>query len=241
MRIGILCMLLFVANNFILAQNYAFGVKGGLTVGIQQWNGFERDPLFAYHGAAYIESADEGTELALLAQLGYHVKGSALRNRFGVNLIDNQVFRAADRKFEFRNISLLLGAKQKKDFAEDIKTYWMVGIRGEYTIDTNLDIHRAYNLRYNTLFFPIDEFVQPWNYGVTVGGGFEFLFSELIGGVIEITVNPDFSRQYAQPLIPNVTDPFTGSVRSLPERSIRNIAFEISFGARFLRKVIYYD
>lgn len=237
MRIGIICMFFLVASNYIVAQNYAFGVKGGLTVGIQQWNGYERDPLFAYHGAAYIESADEGTELALLAQLGYHVKGSALRNRLGINFINNQVFRAADREFQFRNISLLLGAKQKKDFREDIKTYYMVGVRGEYTLNTNLN-----NLsRFNTLYFPIDAFVQPWNYGVTVGGGFEFLFSELIGGVVEFTINPDFSRQYAQPRIDNVTDPFTGTPRSLPERLIRNITFEISFGARFLRKVIYVD
>ncbi len=241
MRIGIGIAIVLLTVNSLYGQGYAFGVKGGLTVGIQQWNGFERDPLFAYNGAAYIESETEESGLALIAQLGYHVKGSALRNRFAVNFIDNQVFRAADREFQFRNISLMLGAKQKRDFADDVDAYWLIGVRGDYTVDTNLDIHQNFNSRYNTLFFPVDDFMQPWNYGVTVGGGFEFMFSELVGGVIEMTVNPDFSLQYLQPQINNVTDPFTGQLRSLPERRIRNLTFEITFGARFLRKVVYID
>ena len=59
--------------------------------------------------------------------------------------------------------------------------------------------------------------------------------------MIEFTVNPDFSLQYEQPAIPNVIDPITGQTRTLQERRIRNLTFEITVGARFLRKVEYID
>ena len=41
------------------AQSYAVAVKGGGSIGIQQWSGVSRSPLFAYHGMVAIESADE--------------------------------------------------------------------------------------------------------------------------------------------------------------------------------------
>lgn len=39
------------------AQSYAFGIKGGMTAGTQKWdNNFQREPLFRYHIAGFIES-----------------------------------------------------------------------------------------------------------------------------------------------------------------------------------------
>ena len=38
------------------AQGFAWGIKGGFTLGTQNWNGFERDPLIKYHGILFIES-----------------------------------------------------------------------------------------------------------------------------------------------------------------------------------------
>lgn len=223
------------------AQSYAFGVKGGLTVGLQQGNGLARDALFAYHGIGYIETAPEENNSALYAQLGYHVKGSALRNTFGRSFFDGQIYRVRDREFQYRNISLALGAKQKKDFGINAKLYYHFGVRVDYTLNTNLFIYEDYNLRYNTLFFPIDPFVQKWNYGFSAGGGFEFPFTDLIGGIVEVTVSPDVSRQYLQPQVNNVTNPFTGQSTSFGERQARNLVVELTVGLRFLRKVIYID
>jgi len=79
------------------------------------------------------------------------------------------------------------------------------------------------------------------NYGATVGGGWEFEFSELIGGLIEFTINPDLSNQYEQQAIPNVIDPFTNQPITLRERRVRNLTFEVKFGLRFMRKVEYID
>jgi hypothetical protein len=112
-------------------------------------------------------------------------------------------------------------------------------------VDTNLDEYDAYVTANPTFagIYPINsyEFIRRINYGITVGGGFEFPFSEYVEGLLEFTVNPDFSMQYQQPAIPNVTDPFTGQQRTLSERQIRNLTFEVTLGIRFLRKVEYLD
>lgn len=236
--------ILFVLFSFSFtsySQSYAFGVKGGLTASFQKWNNFERDPLYAYHGIAFIESAPEDNEFALFAQAGYHVKGSAIRNQNFFNPINGQIFRPPTRKFEFRNISLTLGGKQKYDWGVNNKFYYLFGFRGDYTVNTNFEEYAAINEALNTLFYPIDNFLRRWNYGATVGGGAEFPVSDYISAIIEFTVNPDFSRQYFQPPVPNVLDPYTGQTRTLRETEIRNVTFEISVGLRFLHEIEYID
>lgn len=226
----------------IFSQSYAFGVKGGLTVGVQQWNTFERDPLLKYHGVAFIETANEGENFALFAEAGLHLKGSAIRNRNFVNPINGTIVRPPAFEFIFRNISLVLGGKQKFDLGVSNAWYWLFGIRGDYTISTNLGEFSDLNAATATIF-PIDDdlFINQWNYGVTVGAGIEFPLSEYIGAVLEFSVSPDFSLQYNQPEIPNVFDPFTGNNRTLGERKIRNLVFEITAGFRFLHRIEYLD
>ncbi len=225
---------------FLDAQSYAFGVKGGLTLGTQKWNSFERDPLLKYNFIAFIESAEETGAFSVFAQLGYHVKGSAIRIR-GNNILGG-TFKLAEQ-FEFQNLSLVLGGKQRYELPGGrAKAYYLLGIRGDYTVATNLSDFKEFNEQNPTsAIFPFEQFVQKLNYGVTVGGGFEFPFSEFIAGILEFTVNPDFSKQYNQPPIPNVYDPFTMNNRTIPERAIRNITLEISLGIRFLRKIEYID
>lgn len=224
------------------AQGFAFGAKGGLTLGVQDWNGFEQDPLFKYHGILFIESLTEDTGLALFAQAGYHVKGSAIRNQiaFGV-LNSNQVFRLPPREFQFKNISLTAGVKKKYDIGGNKKAYYLFGLRGDYTVGTNLEQYELFTELYNTLIFPINGFVQEFNYGATVGGGLEFPIAELVGTVLEFTVNPDFSYQYRQPQINSVYNPYTGNNSSIGERLIRNLTIEVTAGFRFLRKIEYID
>jgi hypothetical protein len=134
-----------------------------------------------------------------------------------------------------------LGAKRKYDLSDTKKGYYLVGLRGDYTLSTNLDEYKEANEFNGGLFYPDNAFVRKWNYGVALGGGFEFNFGELVGALLEFTVNPDFSFQYKQPAIPNVRDPYTGQNRTIPERTIRNIAIEVSAGIRLLRKVEYID
>lgn len=228
----------------LCAQSYAFGIKGGLTVGTQRWTDFERDPSYKYHGIVFIESSEENNTVGLFAQAGYHIKGSALRNRNFINPISGNLFRPPAYEFLFRNASLTVGAKQKFDFATQSKLYYMLGVRGDFTISTNLGKYSEFNeLNPAYAIYPFDEptFIRDINYGLTIGGGIEFPFSEFVGMLLEMTINPDFSDQYQQPAIPNVTDPYTGTPRTIPERKVKNLTLELTVGFRFLHKIIYID
>ena len=220
-------------------QGSAFGVKGGLTMGFQKWNDFEQQPLFRYHGIVFIESLGDNV---LFAQAGYHVKGSALRNLRFTNPISGNIGSVPAQDFQFRNASLTLGAKKKHNMGSggNSKAYYMLGLRGEYTINTNLKEYENPNFPFLTTW-PTDSWVRKFNYGMTIGGGFEFPFGELISGLLEFTINPDLSKQYYQPAFENVYDPYTGTNRTTSERKITNITLEVTFGIRFLQIVEYID
>ncbi|HMO37874.1 MAG TPA: hypothetical protein PKC76_06600 [Saprospiraceae bacterium] len=246
MRIITLVFALFFTLN-LSAQSYAFGIKGGLTVGFQRWDeSFQRDALYRYHGIAFIESAPEGNEFAVFAQAGYHVKGSAIRT-FRTTVETPTGFVAVPSQtipFEFRNASLTLGGKKKYDLGVASKMYYLLGVRGDYTVSTKLRPDFVSEENPYAILFPFDGFVNKFNYGITLGGGLEFPFSEYIAGVIEFTVNPDFSRQYNQPEIPNVINPnpnFGSSRITIRERQIVNTTFEVTLGLRFLHKIVYID
>lgn len=248
-------LLLFLALTFTLqAQDgeeeyggYYFGIKGGLTIGQQQWNAYERDPLLAYHGIAFIESLPESGRFSLLAQAGYHVKGSSLRARNFFSGVSGNFLRAPAETFEFYNLSLTLGAKQVFSFTpRGGGLYYLIGLRGDYTLDTNLDRYDELgdpSVNRLRLFYPLEsyEFINRFNYGLTAGGGLQLLLSEFVGVNLEFTVNPDFSVQYRQPAITNVTNPYNGQPMTLQEREIRNLTFELTLGFRFLRKIIYVE
>lgn len=221
-------------------QGTAYTIKGGLTLGVQKWNGFDQDPLFKYHGAISAESLDETAQFSIFAQAGYHLKGSALRNGSFIDQ-NNNFQRLPAQEFIFKNISVVLGAKRKYEMSDALKGYYLIGLRGDYTIGTNLDEYKELNEVNNTLFYPSNAFVRDWNYGISLGGGFELALGELVGANLEFTVNPDFSQQYRQPQINNVYNPFTRQNGNIPERTVRNITFEISAGFRFLRVVEYVD
>lgn len=224
----------------LTAQSKAYIVKGGLSLGTQNWNSYERDPLFKYHGTVAVESAEETQRFSVFAQVGYHVKGSALRNNNLIDRLTGNVYRAPTQEFRFNNVSLMFGGKQRKELPGKAKLYYYLGIRGEYTVGTNLDDYIETNIQNGSLYFPDNQFVEEWNYGVTAGGGFEFPFSDLIGGVLDFSISPDFSFQYRRPAA-TVWDPFTGNNRQVGEQTIRNITFEVSLGIRMLQIIEYID
>lgn len=235
---------LLIGCQVVDAQSFAFGVKGGLTIGTQQWgNSFERDALFRYHGIAFIETLPDGNDFAILAQAGYHVKGSSIRTNFFTTAGDR---RQLVTPFEFNNISLTLGGKKKYDVGRgNMRLFYMFGVRGEYTVRTNLGPQDLIEDNpYLARIYPFEGFVNKFTYGATVGGGVEVPLGDLVGMSLEFTVNPDFSNQYNQPQIDNVIDPNPNATRptfTIPERQIRNLTFEVTAGFRFLRIVEYID
>jgi hypothetical protein len=234
----ILFVLFFFGQNH--AQSTAYVLQGGLTIGTQKWdNSFNRRPLFAYHGDLVIESVDnEDDKSSFFMQIGYHIKGSANRFRyFNINsgFPSTGVF---SERFEFRNISLILGAKQKYVFGSNgARYYFSAGLRGDYTLSTNID--ELPNAQFNPGAYPYIGGVRRWMAGVSIGGGLEFKFTELIGGELKISLHPDFTLQYSQPPVNNVINPYgpPGTTISIPERRIRNNTLEVSFGLRLLHKV----
>jgi len=228
----VICFLCITAN----AQNeevtgFFFGPKLGPTIGTQNWSGFERRAMLNYHGAFFIESLDRDFKGCFFGQLGYHSRGSGL-NVFRIGGV------TSSQSFVFRNISLMAGAK-KRLLTKTLKTpYYFVGVRAEYQLSNNIaDIQE----RYASPFFPVPEYINKFVYGISFGGGIEFLGSEFVHPAIELTISPDLSFQYQSPMIPNVVNPFNNQPTTLPERSIRNITIELSLVVRFMRRVVLID
>ncbi len=231
---GVMCLCLCPA----FAQGSRFGLKLGPTIGLQRWNYFQNDPLFRYHTALWMESFSEEDPFSFYGQVGYHVKGSATRYstpfQFG-----SQLFQIPTDKFVFRNASVSIGVK-KKFPKEKFSLYYGVGIRGDYTLSTNLKEYEQVNQ-----FLPIYPFasqVKRVMAGISFSGGVELPFNEFVGGILEMSISPDVTKQYFQLPINNIIDPYNpGQTISVGEKSIKNLAIEISLGIYFTRKVVYID
>ncbi len=243
MRRVFIILISFCFMTDLAAQGMAFGIKGGPLLGFQRGQGAQASALISYHGIAYIESLPPGNEYAFFLQAGYHKRGSA-RQRLNFNGFSTN--NIIPRGYEFSNAVLAAGLKKKYNW-RDRKTYYAIGFRGEYNINNNLeDFQNITFVNGQTSFnssiqYPFPEGVNKLTYGIMLGGGIEFEFTELVGGLIEFSVNPDLGPQYDAPAIPNVLDPFTGNTITIPERRFLNTTFEITFGLRFLRIVEYVD
>lgn len=238
----LLIIFIFILSITSYSQSFFFGIKGGSSIGYQKLESFNQKPVLTYHVATFWESYSEDNPLnALYVQLGYHNRGSALRNAIGVTIY-NEYYRLPTRNFLFHNISLGLGAKKKQDINDNLRSFYSFGLRGEYTLNTNLSKYAYLNQRMSNLYYPDDIFVKKWTYGASVGGGVEYMFSELIEGLFEITINPDLSNQYDQPQLGSIIDPYhPGNTTTVPRRRIKNTTVEITIGIRFMRKVEYID
>jgi hypothetical protein len=228
-KVIVFLAVLFV-NFDLIAQSFYFGPKLGPAANFQRWNDFSADPLLSLNGDIFIETAPEDEKNFLYASVGYRVRGSAWRlGNVGSGINFNST------KFQFRNAALEFGAKRMLISKGDSRPYYFLGLRLEYTFNTNLD---QYN---NTVFFPNNAFVRKINYGGSFGGGYEMKFRDMMKFFIEIGIHPDITAQYYQPELFNVPDPFfPGQNRNISEREIRNMSLELKFGMKFLRKVEYY-
>jgi len=216
-------------------KGFYFGPKLGLSLGTQNWNGYERQPMVNYHFALFTESLDPDLRGSLYAQLGYHARGSGLRVQF-IN-----VGSSSNQAFVYRNLSLGLGVKKRLVTPALSTPYYFVGIRGEYNLNNNLrEISERFSSSASSLFYPFEEFVRKITYGITFGGGFEFYGGEFVQPAIEFNISPDLSFQYVSEATA-VINPFNGQTTTLQAESIRNVTFEISLVVRFLKEVIYID
>jgi hypothetical protein len=241
------CLLLTaMAPSVLTAQGTVYGIKGGLAVGNQSFNNgptTSNGLLFKPYGDLFIESAPADNSSVMYLQVGYHPRGHAKRFPSGAYLNaqgQQEAFEGFTQEFIFHNAGLTIGFK-KRNILNNPNAYYLIGLRGEYTVKDNLST--ASNGGVFSLYNPTSEFVNKFVYGFSLGGGYEFPFSELTGGFIEFSVHPDIGRQYFQPTIKtNFRDPYSGqTITSIPEQSIRNLSFEITIGFRFLRKIEYVD
>lgn len=240
-KVLFLSFLLSVISNFAISQSYYFGIKAGTSIGYQKWESYNQGTLATFHIATFWESySEDNPNNALYAQFGYHNRGSALRGAgFYYN---NEYYRMPTQKFIFSNLSLGIGAKKRHELNKKSNYFYSFGLRGEYNIKNNLNEYIEVNRYISSPYFPDNAFVKKFVYGATVGGGFEYVFSELIEGLFEISINPDLSDQYDQPELYSVFNPYEPSnPQSLKRRRIKNTTVEVTFGLRFMRKVIYLD
>lgn len=225
---------------------YFFGIRGGLSLGSQDWSNIETELNLGLHGDLFFETLPVNTTFSFWGQLGYHQRGSRISRR---RILDfsgsNRITLPADN-FEFNNVVLALGGKQVVRYTQLADLYYLIGLRAEYNVSTNLGEYDQLSSTQGIQFrnnYPIDsyEFINRFTYGVTVGGGANFLLSEGVGGFIELSAQPDLSFQYNQGQIDNVISPTPGGNTSIGERAIRNFTLELSLGLRFLRKWTYVD
>jgi len=247
-RITIIVLITLFTTVCLQAQDYGgfvYGAKGGLSIGIQKWNSLDQDPLFSYHGIFYVESLPVEKKFSVFAQTGYHVRGSAIRSDL-INLNSGNQ-RRITQKFEFKNISLAVGAKQRFEIAPQTFAYYMFGLRGEYTIGTSLCSY--FDVKDNGYgegcpFNAFDDFTEEWNYGMILGGGVEFELWERVGLLVELAVNPDLSQQYKQQAgVPRIFQNGSSNPNNntYSEQLVRNTTLELSVGIRLLRLVEYID
>ncbi len=216
------------------AQGFAWGLKAGPSLGFQLWQpNADRGALFRYHAAAYIESLDAENRYSIYAQLGYHLRGSTVRFQF-VDFNTGERFQEREAN-TFGNLALQAGVKQKFNAGQGgSSVFYLLGLRGEYNLTNNLPESSDQIFYHSGTLFK--EFVNDFVFGVSLGGGIEFPFSDYIGGMIEISVNPDFSRQFNQQGDLNLINPFfPQNTVFIPARSIRNLTLELTFAIRFLR------
>ena len=213
-------------------QSYVFGLKAGVSLGQQRWNGFSRQLLIRPHGDIFIESWNEENKVSVFAMAGYHLRGSSLRTRGWYDPNTGENYSGQTTAMEFHNAVLTLGVKQKFPFGLDNRAYYMLGVRGEYTIKTEFEGYLEY----------LEGTENKFLFGMSFGAGVELPFSRYVGLTLEGSVHPDFTKQiYVPPQDTGFNDPVNGTPLTIPEQNISNLTFEISIGVRFLREVIYID
>lgn len=220
-----LAVLLTVSTTLLTAQlGTYYGVKGGLGINNQQWTGRVNNQLLFTPNIDFMaETYDPGSWSSLYSQIGYHQRGSGLGG-FGF-----QRFAT----YRFHNISVEVGGKRKATDGEKWDSYYMLGLRAEYTVSNNLQEEGQASL-FN---LALSEFVRKFNYGVTIGGGFDYDLGNDRIVFFEVAFSPDLSSQYDQPFQLTFPNPNTASPLediSIAPQMVRNYSLELRVGYKWL-------
>jgi hypothetical protein len=217
-------------------SQYYIGIKGGMGLNMQTWNNYERDILFSPCIDIFSETNDDELNKLYISG-GFHTRGSSVRSfGFGFN---------SSRPYKFNNLSLEVGGKRMVTTTKKYNGYYMLGLRAEYTISTNLEGTTNTSI-YNLVD---DVYVRRFNYGVSVGGGFELEIAKDKVIFFEVVVQPDLSKQYEQleTLTIKNPNPIPGGPFPSPEfvtivpQEVRNVAIELKIGIKLLRAYLEDD
>jgi len=211
----------------IEAQANGFGFKIGPSMGFQKWGGNQRDPLLRFHAVAFVDSESSDSKNIVYAQLGYHIKGGGIRFNSYVDQ-NNIIYPGGTFGMEFHNLSLDLGLRRIIRNGDKWMPYYAIGLRGEYTVKTNLEIYEY-----------LEEWTCKWNYGFSLKIGSEFKFNKLVHGGVELNIAPDLSKQIYVPASIRRINYYTNQPEPGYEQSTVNTTIELSFYLRFLQLIEY--
>lgn len=228
----------FSIKTAVIAQEYpkeynAYGIKGGMTMGFQKWNSNENsDVLFLPlgNGSIFTEMYAGGRG-SLCFEFGYHERGSGIIQQAQQynDPVSGQVinFPAQTLQRKFSNIVFQPAFKQIYDMGSGWGGYYMLGARVEYTIKDSIPF------LYNSVV-PVNLGLNRFNYGITVGGGFEHrLGTSPMMMQVELQAQPDFSAQIQSPALPYYNI-YTRTNDIYPAQKVNNITFELTLGFKFV-------
>ena len=203
-----------------------WGFKGGPSLATQMWNGFQRAPLFSYHGDVFIEvlgpwKDKKGTgsfkRSSFGAQLGYHRKGSSLRSVFYYT--DGKQVKLPSNVFH--NISLTAFGKGAFKTSQNSNFFYGMGLRLDYT------------LTYSLIGYGLEGVNRP-NYGIWLGAGHEWRLKDALGLFVELSISPDISKQiFVPPGYPTGLYYSNGNPIMSQGQKVNNLLMEISIGIKF--------
>ena len=206
------------------AQYGYWGFQASPGFSTQKWNNSSRDALLTIGGDFFMSIYGENDETNVYyAKAGYHQRGSSVNISSFSGLVNNRL------KYVFHNVTIGAGVQKHLTEKFNLPFYYLLGVRLEYTVATNLESFR----KFNSPFYPHKNFVNKFNYGLDFGGGFVFHFLEGYDVFLELLISPDFSLQYEQDPIKNVINPYhPAQTIDLGKRQVRNLSFELSVGLR---------
>jgi hypothetical protein len=214
------------ANLYAQGSYTAYGIKGGTTIGFQNWNGQQRQALLEPlgNGSFFIETSLDSSS-SLLIETGYHKRGSAIWQReftyndpsLGQRTIPATTYKSV---FECANLQL---AFRKNYLLEGFKTYWLLGVRIEYMFRDSISFHSQ---------LPIVG-INTWLYGVTIGGGIEKRIAHSPAILqLELQAQPDFAKQIEQPAY-SYYNQYSRTTETFAEQKVINFTGEMTLGIKY--------
>ena len=217
----------FITLAPVHAQNTLYGIKGGIGAGFQRYNGQESSALFpAYNGSVFLETVLEGKSRIVL-EAGYHQRGSAVLFRGGTYqdpINPAKYYTIPPQTFPqvFHNVGIVAALRNVYDLPQGYNPFWSVGVRGEYTVQSDF-----------TLYDGFEPYINKFNYGITIAGGVEKAIPNTpLILQLELSAHPDFSQQIYTP--PGYYyNTYTMQRYQVGEQKVINTTFELTLGIKF--------